>query len=477
MATALDRPVIWRPNPGPQTDFLSDSCDWVLYGGAAGGGKSDALLMDALGQVDDGAYQAILFRKSYPDLEELITRSKEIYTALGARWNKTEKTWTFPSGATIKFRYIERDDDARNYQGHQYQWVGFDELTHFTEWQWWYMRSRNRARRPGQKCYMRATCNPDGKGLHWVKAMFVDATTPGQVLTREIKDPVTGEVVKIRQRFIPARLSDNPILARTGYGAVLASLPEAERKALLEGDWDAYTGSVFKLEKGIHTWTWAQFKERTGEEAIPDGWHVFRCMDWGYAKPYAVYWIAVDYGGRMFVFREMYGVAKDAKGAVKANEGVRQEPELVARKIKAIDKDVRCDHGIADPACWAKGKGDYGGGPSIVEAMASHDVTWTAGKNDRIQGKMQLHQRLAHSKREWPMIVFIAEECPQAIRTIPALEYDEHHVEDVDSDGEDHAYDAIRYACMSRPLTPTKRTVEGDYQQRLREIKEDGWTV
>lgn len=472
---AEDRPVIWRPNAGPQTDFLKDSCDWVLYGGAAGGGKSDALLMDALGQINDAAYQAILFRKSYPDLEELVARSKEIYTALGARWNKTEKTWTFPSGATIKFRYIERDDDARNYQGHQYQWIGFDELTHFTEWQWWYLRSRNRARRPGQRCYMRASCNPDGKGLHWVKSMFVDAAPWGEVLTREIKDPVTGDAVKIRQRYIPARLADNPHLARTGYGAVLASLPDAERKALLEGDWNAYTGTVFKLERNVHIWTWAQFKALIGDDAIPHNWTVFRAMDWGYAKPYSIGWYAVDFDGTLYRFCEMYGIAKDGKGGIKANEGVRQIPEDVAKKIARMDKDLGCEHGIADPAIWAKGQGDHGGGPSIAEVMAEHGVSWSPGKNDRLQGKMQVHQRLAHSKYSPPKLILIAEECTHLIRTLPALEYDEHRVEDVDTDGEDHAYDELRYACMSRPLTPTKLSPEDKYVLIVEEKGADAW--
>lgn len=466
-----DAPIIWRPNPGPQTTFLADPCDWVLYGGAAGGGKSDALLIDALGQIDDSRYQAILFRKSYPDLEELIARAYELYPACGGRWSKTAKTWTFPSGATIKFRYIERDEDARNYQGHQYQWIGFDELTHFSEWQWWFMWSRCRPRRLGQRCYMRASCNPDGKGLHWVKAMFVDAATPGETLRREVHDPVANETRTITQRFIPARLVDNPYLVQAGYGATLASLPEADRKALLDGDWNAYTGSVFKLIPGIHVLNWEQFKARTGHDRPPAEWNRFRVMDWGFARPFSVHWLAVDFEGRAYAYREWYGVAKDSKGAIRANVGLQMEPTTVAARIADIERHhkERMSSSWTGPDLFSAGTGDTTAGIPRSEYFSRQGVhfqAWEAGPKSRSAKKQALHERLAYVQGddgtllEPPALTLIVDPrdpdtCHHAYRTIPALEYDEAKGgEDVDTTAEDHAYDALSAFCLMRPWTP-----------------------
>lgn len=482
MSVTASAPIVWRPNRGPQTAFLSDASDWVLYGGAAGGGKSDALLIDATGQIEDGAYQAILFRRNYPALEELIKRSHELYPLMGGQWHKTEKTWRFPSGATIKFRFLERDEDVRNYQGHQYQWIGFDELTHFTEWQWWYMFSRCRPRRVGQRCYMRASCNPDGPGLHWVKAMFVDCAPAGQLVRREIANPITGKTEHITQRFIPAKLKDNPALANSSYAITLASLPDAERKALLEGDWDAYTGSVFKLERGTHVWTWDQFKERTGHDGIPNHWPRFRVMDWGYSHPFAIVWIATDEDGRGYVYREWYGVAKSDNGTVKADVGVSLQPSLVGERIAHTETEAKERIGGAwtGPDLNSAGTGDTSAGIKRIEYFNQAGVWfdfWTAGPDSRKAKKTALHERLAYTLapdgtvKEWPGLIFLdgaavplpkgwgemtngAKHC---IRTIPALEYDATKGgEDVDSKMEDHAYDAVSAWCLMRPWQARK---------------------
>lgn len=482
MVTATKAKPVWVPNAGPQTAFLACPVYEVLYGGAAGGGKSDALLIDALGQVDKPRYRALILRRSYPELQELIDRSREYYPAAfpGARFNKTDKRWTFPSGARIEFGYIANDDDVYRYQGQEYSYLGWDEVTHFSEFAYKYLMSRCRSTDPAITCRIRATANPGGKGHAWVKARFIDPA-PG---LSTMMDEETGQ----ERVFIPSKLKNNPHLAKTDYGRRLMALPEADRKALLDGDWNAYEGEVFNLEQGIHIWTWAQFKERTGHDKIPQEWTRFRSMDWGYAKPFAIYWYAVDYEGRAYVYREFYGIAKDGKHQIIPNEGARLEPEKVAEKVASIEKEARetIATGWTGPDIGQNVRADHGGGKKIEDHFRAHGVFWqywTASAGSRLAGKMALHQRLAYERgedgniREWPGLIFIEEACPHAIRTIPALEYDEHQPEQVNTDGEDHAYDSISGFCKMKPWKPVKKTEKRDGWRERKQSPGSSWVA
>jgi hypothetical protein len=449
---------VWTPNRGPQAAFLACPLFEVLYGGAAGGGKSDALLMDALRQIKHPKYRAILFRKSYPDLEELVQRSQELYPAHGGRWNEAKHTWKFPSGALIKLRYISRDADVLHYQGHQYQWIGWDELTHFTLFQYLYMFSRCRATDPGLSCFIRASTNPGGPGHNWVHARFIEPAAPLQVITEKYRDPIT-KAEKRRQRvFIPAKLRDNPYLAATDYGVNLLQLPEADQKALLHGDWHAYVGRVFQLRRGVHYLTWAQFREYTGLDAIPPEWTRFTAMDWGFAKPFSIGWYAVDYTGRLWKYREWYGCARDAQGRPIPDKGLGLLPAAVADKMLELEAKAgeTIAYRIADPSIKQKPRGDMAQGPSVQEQFAEADVLWDLGDNDRPAGKMLFHKRCLIEEDGFPGLIFISDGeygCQDgSLRTIPALEYDPHRGgEDVLTTMEDHAYDETRYGLMSRP--------------------------
>ena len=199
--------VAFMPNEGPQTDFLAAAEKDVLYGGAAGGGKSFAMLIDPLRHCHIAEHRALILRRSMPELRELIDKSRELYPKAfkGAKFREVEKLWNFPSGAKIEFGFLERDADVYRYQGQAYSWIGFDEITHLpTEFGWNYLASRLRTTHPDLKTYLRCTANPGGVGAQWVKKRYVEASEPNK--TFKGTDGLT-------RKFIPALLQDNPYLA------------------------------------------------------------------------------------------------------------------------------------------------------------------------------------------------------------------------------------------------------------------------
>jgi hypothetical protein len=428
----------------------------ALYGGAAGGGKSDALVIEALRQVNVSYYKALLLRKTFPQLAELIDKSLEYYPRIfpGARYNASSHAWTLPSGAKIIFGSMQHAKDRTRYQGHAYDFIAFDELTHFTWEEYSYMFSRNRPNGPGTRVYMRATANPGGVGHGWVKERFVAAASPMTTLWEAVKwrEPDgTERKAKQSRVFVPSTVFDNQALMRNDplYVQRLASMPEAERKALLYGDWDTFSGQVFV--------EWRNDPERCKDRKnthviapflVPREWRVWRAFDWGYSKPFSCHWYAVDHDKRLYCIRELYGCAGEP------NAGVRWEPARVAAKIREIEADDpnlkgRNIPGVADPAIF----NDNGTGESIASIMEANRVYWEPGDNSRINGKMQIHHRLAFAETGEPLL-YVFSSCPHMIRTLPALVYDETDVEDVDTDGEDHAYDELRYICMKNPITP-----------------------
>lgn len=243
-APADETEILWQPT-AKQSMLLSCSDFETLYGGAAGAGKSDAILIDALGlqqqAIEKRAYQGILFRRTYPDLKDLIDRSQDIYPAYGGDYDKQAHVWTFPSRARIEFGHMQYDSDRFKYRGRAFQYVGWDELTLFpTDVPYRYLLSRVRTADPTIKCYVRATTNPDGPGFRWVKEYWRIQTEGASTRFKvSVTDPETGEVTHHTRRFIAARLSDNPHLATSGYRQTLLLLTEEEQKALLLGRWEA----------------------------------------------------------------------------------------------------------------------------------------------------------------------------------------------------------------------------------------------
>lgn len=446
--------VIWRPQP-KQAIFMARPEYEALYGGAAGGGKSDALVIEALRQVHVPHYKALLLRKTFPQLAELIDKSLNYYPRAfpKARYNAQAHTWTFPTGAKIKFGSMQYAKDKTQYQGHAYDFIGFDELTHFTWEEYSYLFSRNRPNGPDTRVYIRATANPGGVGHGWVKERFISASPPMRTVWEDIawRQPDGSEHSARQSRiFVPSSVFDNPELLKNDplYVQRLALMPEAERKALLYGDWDTFSGQVFTEWRNDSE----HYKDRVNTHVadpflVPKDWRVWRSFDWGYAKPFSVGWYAVDHDRRLYRIRELYGCA----GA--PDTGVQWQPAKVAREIRAVEETDpnlkgRSIFGVADPAIF-----NDAGTESVAALMERERVVWDRGDNGRLAGKMQIHYRLSFDDSGVPMF-YCFSSCPAFIRTVPALVYDAVRVEDVDTGGEDHIYDELRYICMNNPIAP-----------------------
>ena len=439
-----EREIIFQPNDGPQTEFLAAMEQEVFYGGARGGGKSYAMLVDPLRYCHKQHHRALLLRRSMPELRDLISHSQRLYTRAfpGAKWREQEKEWRFPSGARIEFGYAENLTDVLRYQGQSYTWIGIDELPQYpTPDIYNFLRSSLRSVDPEVPVFIRATGNPGNVGSTWVKNMFVDPATPNTPFTMDIETPVG--IKSITRRFIPAKLQDNPYLMQTDdYMIMLSSLPDIQKKQFLEGDWEAFEGSAFpEFNRAVHV---------IEPFEIPNNWVRFRSADWGYSSPACCLWFAIDFDNYLYVYRELYTQKVTA--------------DIFARQVLQQEYGEYMKYGVLDSSTWAK-RGDVG--PSIAETKIQEGCKWRPSDRSprsRINGKLEVHKRLyVDPDIQYPGM-FIFSNCTNLIRTLPLLPTDKNNPEDVDTHAEDHAYDALRYACMSRPLHP--RSLQTHWNRR-----------
>ena len=413
--------ILFQPNAGPQTDFLAASETDVLYGGAAGGGKSYAMLVDPLRYCHRSAHRALILRRSMPELRELIDKSRELYPRAfpGCKFREVEKIWNFPSGAKLEFGFLERDADVYRYQGQAYSWIGFDEITHLpTEFPWNYLASRLRTTDSEITPYMRCTANPGGVGAHWVKKRYLD-DKPNESFIG--KDGLT-------RKFIPARLEDNPYLAQDGrYEQMLKALPDVQRKQLLEGNWDVNEGAAFtEFDLDVHVIT--PFE-------VPVSWERIKGIDYGYASESACVWGTIDPSDNtLIIYRELY-----RKGLTGQDLGsIITQMEL---------EDPYSVQGVLDTAAWAR-TGTTG--PTVGESLQKEGHKLRRADKNRIQGKIQIHEYLRLQQSGRPRLQ-IFNSCPNLIRELQSIPLDKSNPEDVNTHAPDHAYDALRYLIMSRP--------------------------
>jgi len=457
--------MAWEPQAGPQSSAISaDWCDEIFYGGERGGGKSDY----QIGYQEDGAlryqkhWRGIMFRKTYPELEELQARAMQVFPNSDAVY-KTQPSADFPfsncwywgNGATVKMRFIEHERDYGRYHGHQYTGISFDEVTEYaTPAGLLKMLSTLRSAN-GVPCTVRATGNPGGVGHGWVKERYV-----AHGAYKPFKDPDTG----FTRMFIPSKTDDNQILLLsdpTYRNRIKAATGgnEALRKAWLEGDWNIVAGAFFDC--------WRQSRHVVRPFEIPKHWMRFRSGDWGSARPFSFGWWAVvsdDFKteegltlprGCLVRYREWYGISKDAFGQKQYNIGLKLTAEAVGAGIAQRETDDgKIDYGVIDPAAFTQD-----GGESIEERIrkgSGNKTIWRRADNARVAqrgalgGWDAMRNRFIGEEEDRPMVVCFST-CEDSIRTIPVLQHDPDRLEDLDTDGEDHAADDWRYACMSRP--------------------------
>ena len=413
-----------------QRAFLESKCDEVLYGGSAGGGKSQALLLFALKRrLEHPGTAGIIFRKTYPELERsLIRESHKIFKLFGAKYNDQKHVWTFPNMSVQEFGHLDSDKSVFEYQSAEYNDIGFDEATHFNEFQLTYMKSRLRTSTHGCQSLMRYATNPGGIGHGYFVRNFIKPYEREKIWAKTDDE---GRVT--RYTFIPAKVYDNPALMENdpGYVSRLKSLPEKQRMALLDGRWDIFEGQFFtEFNPELHVLKIPR---------VPDSYTLkYISMDWGFAEPACVLWHEVTPLGRIFTYRELYCT--------------RRSPKELAYDILSLSpSSERYEAMYIPPELYGKKTETDGGGEPIADLLQQGlegRVRLEKANNARIPGwiKMREYMELAPDGSPWWQI---SPSCTNLIRTLHELIHDEKKPEDLDTEGEDHAADACRYGLVS----------------------------
>ena len=444
------------PSPTPKQQlFLLDEHKQVAFGGARGGGKSFAVRLKAVILCfKHPGISVMIVRKSFPELTaNHIKPLKELLkigtTDAVAKYNDSKKEITFPNGSEILFRYCDTEKDVDRYQGTEVDVLFLDEATQLSEEQMKKICAcvRGVNNFPKRVYY---TCNPGGKGHGYIKRLFID------------KVYESGEYPE-DYSFIQSLVTDNKALMQSDpdYVKKLEALPPKLREAWLNGRWYVFEGAFFEEfrvtpdpqachdagiteEEALQEHRWTHVVKPFN---IPQGWKIYRSYDFGFGKPFAVNWYAVDYEDTAYMILELYGCTGTP------NEGVKWSPEQQFKEIARIEKEHpylkgRRIQGVADPSIW-----DGSRGIAIIEEAEKQHLWFEKGINDRIPGWMQIHERLKFDEYGYAKL-YIFDNCKDSIRVIPLMMYDDHKPEDLDTDLEDHILDSIRYFCMSRPIAP-----------------------
>lgn len=438
------------PEPNEkQKLFLADQHRHLGYGGARGGGKSWAVRVKAtLLCLSWAGIKVLIVRKTYKELtNNHIVPLQQMLPPSVAKYNKTDKVFTFFNGSTIWFGYCNCDSDLDQYQGAEYDVIFFDEATQLKEE--WLKKINLAVRQPNglpKRTYY--TMNPGGVSHNFLKRLFIERRYEGAEIPENYN-------------FIQALVTDNKVLMEISpeYKAELEALPPKLRKAWLEGDWDIFEGMFFEefADRPEH-YEDRQWTHVIAPFEIPSDWVIYRGLDWGYNKPSSVGWFAVSPDNVIYHFLELYTCTATP------NEGLKWTPPQLFSEVHRIETEHpwlkgRRIIGIADPAIW-----DAETGESIADTAAKHQVFFSKADHKRIPGWMQCHYRLAFDENGYPMF-YVFNTCKHFIRTIPLLLYDEHRVEDIDTTQEDHIADMWRYVMMNNIIKPRAKAVADPYNE------------
>ena len=448
----LDMPA---PNEKQEIAFR-EKHRYVAYGGARGGGKSWFVRWKAiLLCLFYAGIKILITRKTYKELLNNHIAPLLVILNGAARYNKSDKCFTFPNGSTIWFGYCANDGDLGQYQGAEYDVWFADEAGQFME-DWLTtidacVRGVNGF--PKRTYY---TLNPGGPSHGYFKRLFIDC--------RYTEDEHPEDYA-----FVQALCTDNVALmeSQPEYMRSLEKLPPKIKEAWLYGRWDVYEGQFFEefrtepdkamcaqagisIEQAKTDGRWTHvIKPLDLNAGSRRGWTIYRSYDFGYAKPFSCAWWAIDYDGTMYRILELYGCT------MVPNEGVKWTPDRQFEEIANVERQHpwlrgKNIQGVADPAIWDKSRGE-----SIADTAAKYGVYFTPGDHERIAGWMQCHYRLQFDENGYSRC-YIFEGCEGFIRTIPLMMYDSHKVEDLDTSMEDHIADEWRYMCMARPVSPLR---------------------
>lgn len=480
----------WIPQP-KQELFLQNSAYEVGFGGSKGPGKTDALIVDAGTQLSKPGYKAILFRRTYKQLQDIILRTNKFFHNVGS-WSGETKSWTFKGtrgvqrqssgmsigqeGSKLYVSHCQHEKDKENHQGQEYHWIGFDQLEQFSQTMYEYLKMQARSTNPAIQCYIRASFNPGGMGHAWVKKQFVDVCPrDGRAVSfikenDEYKKVPFGTPNSLTRAFVFSVIHDNKHIIDNDpqYLANLRSLPEKLRKAMEDGDWDVFDGQYFDCwHRPTHVIPYSQYK------AMCNNLPVFRFIagDYGFVKPSAIGWFAV-FPEFMVQYRELY-------------KGGYTYPDLQKKIMDMTPPDEKIDYQTMDPAIQGDKqhhKEEREGetkGESGFDEMQKVCNRWSImlADNRRIVGWTQMQEQLkpyANQHNQISAKLRYTDNCIETIRTVPTLIHDDTNPEDVDTEGEDHAGDMNRYAVMSRIQIPkSPKAMESRAEQFWSVVKKD----
>lgn len=424
----------YRPQPAQESWHACPAYE-SGFGGAKFGGKTLGLLMEATRHISHPRYRGILFRRTYPRLQEVLDRAWEWFPGMGGAWRGDEHRWTFPSGASIAMRHCQHEESKFDYQGHEYHFMGFDQLEEFSETQYSFLLAQNRSGVPDIRPYARMTFNPGGVGHAWVKSRFVDRGT--RTCAPWVDRNEAGSLLPSRC-FHFAGIEDNPlgVAADPTYEARLDNLPENDRRALKAGDWDVFAGQYF--------FEWRRERHVIEPIELDPSWRRWRALDDGIARPFVCLWLCQDPATlRVYVYREV------------SRRGVPAAKDRAELVLGSGDEPVRFS--VADPSMWNREKDT---GRSVADTFKEHGLELRPGSNSRVNGWKRVHEFLADAADGRPYLQVFST-CRELVKNLPALVYDAHQVEDLDSDGPDDEGDALRYGLMAAHPTLGDLLAEG----------------
>ncbi len=432
----------------------------ILYGGAAGGGKSHSLRWDAYDFcMKNPGCKAYLVRKSQPQLESnhIIPLKWELPKELG-RYNETKKRFDWWNGSVLQFRHCEYDRDLDDFQGWECHWLGIDEASQLNENHIKYMKTRVRLGnwKPQDPSALKRlprvvmTSNPGGQSHHYLKALFIDQGPPEIPFhDATMRDPYDDADLGWESIFIPAKMADNSYLDKN-YAGQFGQLPEWQAQQLRDGDWNVIPGAFFDC--------WSQ-EQIIKPFTIPSWWPKYRSCDWGFATPFSIGEWTISDGqpvetpdgektypeGALIRIWEWYGTDG-------GNTGLRMDARSVGAEV--IARRGKVSPGPADPSMW---RADAG--PSAAEKAAQGGLIFFKGDNQREAGWQEMYWRMKNG------LLYTFDTCHHFIRTIPALSADPLNPNDVEKVGEDHVGDECRYMCMARPVSGKRPVKKPDFRK------------